>query len=341
MSTPVQSLESFFGGTRTLVAGGTGLIGRFLVDRLLQYGAHVRIASLDNPLRANPAADFRQADLLNFRNCFDVCDGIDLVFNLVGVKGSPAMAATRPASYLVPTVTLEMNLMEAARQQKADRYLFTSSLAVYPPAEVFREDEVWNGFPSKNDWFPGWAKRVGELQAEAYRIEYGWDGIVIVRPANVYGPYDNFDLDNAMVVPSLIRRVVSGEDPLRVWGDGSTRRDFVYAQDVADGMLLAMKSLPSKPVNLGSGVGTSIKELADTIGAAVGTQPTIQWDLTKPSGDPSRILDISRARALGYEPTTSLFDGISRTVEWYRSSSQSPTPRYDVFLPGRSSQLLS
>ncbi len=317
------------------------MIGRPLVEMLIDAGARVRIVSLDDPARAHPDAEFRSLDLLLFRNCLDACDGVDYVFNLLGVKGSPAMAASRPASYFVPTLTLDTNLMEAARQCGVERFLFTSSLAVYPPAEIFHEDDVWTRFPSTNDWFPAWAKRMGELQGDAYRIEYGWDKIAIVRPANVYGPFDNFSLDNAMVVPSLIRRVVAGENPLRVWGDGHTRRDFVHATDVARGMLLVMESLPEKPVNLGSGVGVSIRELVETILKCVGCRPDVVWDTSKPTGDRSRVLDISRARASGYEPTISLEDGIRETVKWYRQNQKVADMRYDVFLPGRAARLLT
>ena len=163
---------------------------------------------------------------------------MDIVFNLAGVKGSPAMANERPASFLVPTITFSYNMMEAARREGVERYLYTSSIGVYAPAEYFREDDVWKTFPSPHDRFAGWAKRMGELQAEAYKIEYGWDKISIVRPANVYGPYDNFDPANAMVIPSLIYRALDGEAPLTVWGDGTPIRDFIHARDVARGMML-------------------------------------------------------------------------------------------------------
>jgi GDP-L-fucose synthase len=333
--------DQIFKGKHVLVAGGTGMIGLRLVEMLIDAGARVRVASLDDPSRAHPDSEFRSLDLLQFKNCLEACEGIDYVFNLLGVKGSPAMAAKRPASYFVPTLTLDTNLMEAARQCGVERFLFTSSLAVYPPAEVFREDDVWTQFPSKNDWFPAWAKRMGELQGEAYRIEYGWDKIVIVRPANVYGPFDNFSLDNAMVVPSLIRRVVAGENPLRVWGDGETRRDFVHARDVARGMILVMQNLPRQPVNLGSGVGVSIRELVEAILKCVGRKTDVVWDTSMPTGDKSRVLDISRARAIGYEPRISLEDGIRETIEWYRQNQKAVDTRYDVFLPGRAARLLT
>jgi GDP-L-fucose synthase len=323
-----------FKNKKVLVAGGTGLIGRPLVEMLIDQGASVRVVSLDEPGRAHPKAEFRRLNLISFQNCLSACEGMDLVFNLLGVKGSPAVTTTRPASFFVPTLTLDTNLMEAARQQKVERFLFTSSVAVYSPAEVFHEDDVWKTLPSPNDWFAGWAKRMGELQAEAYRIEYKWDRIAIVRPANVYGPYDNFDFDNAMVVPSLIRRAASGESPLNVWGDGSPQRDFVYTDDVARGMLLAIEHLPRGPVNLGSGTGVSIRDLVDVIVRQVDPKPEVVWDTSKPKGDLRRIMDIGRARSIGYEPQVSLAEGVKRTLAWYLSHRDETHKRYDVFAKG-------
>lgn len=327
-------------GKNVLVAGGTGLIGRPLVELLIEQGAQVHIASLDSASRAHPEAKFTHANLLSFGTCLKVCKGMDYVFNLLGVKGSPAMAATRPASYFVPTLTLDTNLMEAARQCRVERFLFTSSIAVYGSADIFREDDVWKRFPSRNDWFPSWAKRMGELQAEAYRIEYGWNKIAVVRPANVYGPFDNFDLENAMVIPSLVRRIVSGENPLHVWGDGSALRDFVHAHDVARGMLLAMEHMQEHPINLGSGIGVSIRDLVRMLLKAVNPEPEVVWDPSRPTGDRSRVLDISRARSIGYEPQIPLELGLSQTIEWYHNNRDEALARYDVFIPGESSRLL-
>ena len=183
---------SIYKNKKVLVTGGTGLIGRPLVEKLVEQGANIRIASLDDPSRAHPDAEFEQVNLIKFDNCMKVCNDMDFVFHLAGIKGSPVMTMKKPASFFVPTISFNTNMMEAAKQNNVERYLFTSTIGVYSPAEVFYEDDVWKTFPSENDRFAGWAKRMGELQAEAYKIEYGWDKIAIVRPANVYGPYDNF-----------------------------------------------------------------------------------------------------------------------------------------------------
>lgn len=314
-----------------LVTGGTGLIGRPLVEMLIEKGAKVRIASLDDSSRAHPEAEFERVDLMRFENCLKVCEGMDFVFHLAGIKGSPAMTAKKPASFFVPLITFNTNMMEAARQCDVKRYLYTSTIGVYSPAEVFHEDDVWETFPSKSDKFAGWAKRMGELQAEAYRIEYDCNNIAIVRPANVYGPYDNFDPKNAMVIPSLINRALSGENPLIVWGDGSAVRDFIHTRDVARGMMLVLEKDLTQPINLGSGVGVSIKRIVEIIVSNMKVKPKVVWDTSKPSGDKKRLMDVFRAKAIGFEPVISIENGIKETMEWYQKNKNIADKRYNVF----------
>lgn len=318
-------------GKKVLVTGGTGLIGRPLVELLLDAGAQVRIASLDDPSRAHPDAEFIKTNLMHLDNCLDACDGMDYVFHLAGVKGSPAMTAKKPASFFVPMLSFNTNMMDAARQQGAQKYLYTSSIGVYSPAEVFYEDDVWKTFPSPNDRFAGWAKRMGEMQAEAYAIEYDWKDIAIVRPANVYGPYDNFDPANAMVIPSLIRRAMDGENPLTVWGDGTAVRDFIHARDVARGMMKVLENGCGQPVNLGSGVGVSVKEIVETITGLMDEKPEIVWDTSKPSGDKKRLMDVKRAESIGFKPEISLKDGIQEVMSWYRDNKSEIDKRFNVF----------
>ena len=324
---------SFFKDKKILVTGGTGLIGRPLVEMLVEAGAKVVVVSLDYPSRAPKGVKFIRADLREFSNCMQACKDQEIVFHLAGIKGSPAMTAKQPASFFVPTISFNTNVMEAARRQGVSGYLFTSTVGVYAPAEVFYEDDVWKTFPSENDRFAGWAKRMGELQAQAYKIEYGWDKISIVRPANVYGPYDNFDPKTAMVIPSLINRALSGENPLTVWGDGSPIRDFIYSKDVARGMMLAIEKGVNVPVNLGSGTGVTIKELAEVVAKlAPGGPVKIVWDKTKPKGDKKRLMDTTRAKKLlGFKPIVSLEEGIKETVDWYLNNKDLLNKRYNVF----------
>jgi len=323
---------SFYKNKKVLVTGGTGLIGRPLVDLLVAQGAIVTVVSLDDASRAPKNVIFKRADLREFSNCLDVCKDQEIVFQLAGVKGSPAMTAKRPASFFVPTITFSINMMEAARRCHVERFLFASSIGVYAPADVFYEDDVWKTFPSPNDRFAGWAKRMGELQAESYKIEYGWDKISIVRPANVYGPYDNFDPANAMVIPSLIHRAMNGDNPLTVWGNGSPIRDFIHAKDVALGMMLAVEKGINEPINLGSGTGVTIRHIAEIVANNVPHGPIkLEWDITKPRGDAKRLMDMTRAKSFGFLPTVSIEDGIKETIAWYSENQQTAANRYNAF----------
>ena len=301
-----------FKNKNILVAGGNGLIGRQLVGLLESEGAFVRVA--DKKINPN-------MDLTIYDNCIEACRDMDYVFNLLCIKGSPKAMKERPASHLVPMLQFNTNLMEAARHSKIKRYLYTSSVAVYEPKDIFVESDVWKTFPSPNDRFAGWAKRIGELQAESYEIQYGWNDISIVRPGNTYGQHDDFDSDNAMVVPSLIKKILSGEEQITLWGDGSNVRDFTHCRDIAKGMMLVMKKSPgaTHPVNLGSGGGCSIKELVEVILENVDEKPKIIWDTTKPSGDKIRVMNVDGAKSLGYNPSISLEEGIKETIDWYRN----------------------
>lgn len=324
-----------FQGKKVLVTGGTGLIGRPLVDMLLECGAQVRIVSLDDPSRANPKAEFKRLDLTNFDNAMEAADGMDFVFQLAGIKGSPAMTAKKPASFFFPTISFNTNMMEASRRCGVKKYLFTSSVGVYSPAEVFVEDDVWKTMPSPNDRFAGWAKRMGELQAEAYQIEYGWEDVYIVRPANVYGPFDNFDPANAMVIPSLVRRALEGENPFTVWGDGSPIRDFIHARDCARGMMMVFEKGYNKPVNLGSGDGVTIRQIVEIITANMENPPKVVWDTTKPSGDKKRLMDMTRAEnEIGFKCQISIEEGVKEVMAWYKANKSVVENRYNVFRDG-------
>lgn len=306
---------SFYKDKKVLVTGGTGLIGRPLVEMLIEKGAKVTVVSLDTPVKPIRDCDFYKLDLREFENCKNICAGQDIVFQLAGIKGSPIATSKQPASFFVPTLQFSTNMMEAARIADVEWYLNTSSIGVYGSAEIFHEDDVWEDKPSTHDKFAGWAKRIGEMQAEAYKIEYGWDRISIVRPANVYGKFDSFSDESAMVIPSLIKRALSGENPLMAWGDGSPIRDFIHARDVARGMMMMVEQGVTMPVNLGSGIGVSIKELAETIAKVANAH--VEWDTTKPNGDKMRLMDMSRAVSYGFKPEISLEDGIRETMQWY------------------------
>ena len=195
-----------------------------------------------------------------------------------------------------------------------------------------KEDEMWSKYPSEADKYAGWAKRMGELQVEAYIKEFQWNEIAIVRPANVYGPRANFDPKNSMVVASLIKRAIDGQNPLTVWGDGSAIRDFIHCRDVAQGMIETIEKEVYEPINLGSGEGTSVKELVEVIIDNLKNKPEVIFDQSKPSGDKLRILDTTKAKSFSISPKISLKEGIKETVDWYSENKDAIQQRtYNAF----------
>ena len=285
-----------------LVTGGNGMIGRQLVELLYDTtSANIMVADLPN------------VDLRDRKDCEAVCEGQDIVFHLAGIKGSPQRCMEAPASFSVPMIQFNANMIEAAYNAGVEWFLYTSSVGVYHPADVFVEDHVPGTLPSESDWYAGWAKRIGEMNVQAYMKEYNWNKCSIVRPANVYGPNDNFG-EWSMVVPSLIKKAIEN-DVLVVWGDGSPIRDLIYAEDVARGMIHMVENGVTDPVNIGSGTGVTIGEVAEIIAEYFGKE--ISWDTTKPMGDLKRVMSTKRAESYGFKPMIDLKSGLEKTINWY------------------------
>ena len=303
-----------FAESKVLVTGGTGLIGRQVVEIMCNAGAKVTIVSLDK-VYVNPKAEHILGDITSFEYCKTITREADFVFHLAGIKGSADVSEKKLASHFIPTMMMNMNMLEACRINKVRKAVYTSSIGAYANAEIFKEsDYKLDSLPMD---FAGWAKRMAELQVHAYKVQYGIENIAIVRPCNVYGPGDNFDPENAMVIPSLMHRIYSKEDPVLIWGDGNAIRDFAYSGDVAEGVVQALyHGTKGSFVNLGSGKGYSIKELVETLRNFIDFN--YRFDPTKPTGYPKRIMDISLAKELiGYNPSTSLLDGLKETWNWF------------------------
>lgn len=304
-----------FRGKNVLVTGGTGLIGRQVVKILCDVGAKVYIVSLDKVV-VDERATHTIADLTEFSTCREVIKDMEFVFHLAGVKGSAKVSTTMPAAHFIPTLMFNTNVIEACRINGVKKFVYTSSIGAYSSGEVFRENDYAIGSNPMD--LAGWAKRMAELQIQAYKTQYGMESFAVVRPCNVYGPGDNFDPENAMVIPTIMYRIFKKEDPVVVWGDGSAIRDFAFSRDVAEGTILALyHGTRGEFVNLGcGGDGITIRELIKALNSFLDFNYV--FDPEKPSGYPKRVMDISRAREwIGYNPSTSLADGLKETWEWF------------------------
>ena len=321
-------LESFF-MKNVLITGGTGMVGREISMLLVNAGAHVRVISLDQ-VKIHRKVDHVYGDLTNFSFCRDQIKDMDYVFHVAGIKGSVKVTLEKPASFFVPLLMINTNVLEASRLNKVPKLVYTSSIGAYASAEVFKEDDKGGQGPPL-DMYPGWAKRMAEVQIKAYKEQYGIEWSV-VRPCNIYGPGDNFDPENAMVIPSLMMRIHRGEDPLLVWGDGSAVRDFAFSRDVAEGIILALHyGTRGNYINLGSGKGVSIKELVETLHEFI--EFNYEFDTTRYPGFPKRVMDISRAREwIDYNPTTSLSDGLKETWSWFQANQDEYLRKQNYFL---------
>ena len=318
-----------------LVTGGTGLIGIPLVKKLHELGANIRVVSLDENSPLGQDIEFVRADICEREVCKEVLEGIDIVFHLAGIKGGIGVAKTKASTFLLKNIMMNIQIMEAARQAQVERFLYTSSICIYPPASVFEEKNAFTGLPHPSDRFGGISKLVGEMQIEAYKLQYETEGFLTIRPGNTFGPYDNFNSASALIIPALIQRVIGGENPLMVWGDGSAVRDFVYADDVADLMILMVRKNVTEPLNGGSGEPLTIKAVAETIvGHAekiLDTRIGIEWDTSKPAGEKYRVTSIEKAKStLGWSPKVSFDAGIEKTIKWYMENKSKLMKRYSI-----------
>ena len=218
-----------------LVTGANGMIAYQLVNLLKKENCNITLTDIQDDSKFFNDDKYISGDLRSRSFSDSICKSQDIIFSLVGMKGSPERCLKAPASLSIPMVQFNSNIIESAHKNDVEWFLYTSTIGVYEPAEVFYEDSVWDTFPSKNDWYGGWAKRMGELHIESLSIEHDWNRASIVRPCNVYGPHDNFG-EWSMVIPSLIKKAMEN-DKIEVWGDGAPIRDLLYSEDAARGML--------------------------------------------------------------------------------------------------------
>jgi GDP-L-fucose synthase len=313
-------------GRKVLVAGGTGVLGIPIVHELVKRGATVEVVGMENKSDVTkylPAeVKYTKRNLLEIEQCRAAIRGQEIVINLAGTKRSVGIGYKNISKFLVSMLNLQTNIMDVSHSEGVERFLFVGSICEYPALEIRSEDEVWSGKPQQNDWIPGVQKRIGEVQAEAYFLDTGWDAVRIVRPSNVYGPFDNFSPLTGQVIPSLISKLLKNPETLDVLGDGSNIRDFIYADDVAFWSLEALEKAPHNfPINIGSGNGSTIAEIAETLVRIYKSNTEIRYSSQVPSGDRKRILDMSRAsEVIGYFSRTPLEQGLVKTLQWAKEN---------------------
>jgi GDP-L-fucose synthase len=308
---------TFWTDKRVCVTGGAGFLGGFLLEELARRGA----TGVFVP--EYPEYDLTHRD--DILRMLDVARP-DIVIHLAAVVGGIGANMANPGKYFYDNAMMGIQLIEESRLAGVSKIVALGTICAYPKfAPIpFREEELWNGYPEETNAPYGLAKKMMLVQCQAYRQQYGFDGIFLL-PVNLYGPRDNFDLETSHVVPAMIRKFVAGRDdgtPVVLWGDGSPTREFLYVEDAARGILLAAETYDgAEPVNLGAGWEISMKDLADLIARHVGYRGEIVWDTTKPNGQPRRKLDVSRAKEyFGFEARVPFDEGIRRTVEWWEAT---------------------
>jgi GDP-L-fucose synthase len=325
-----------FRGKTVLVTGANGLVGHPTVKKCLEEGVSTIYAvdlKFSEELTKLAETDDRlkliQTDLTYLHNCENLFKGsvIDIVLHIAGVKGSPLRSSTMPADYLFPMLMFNTNMIKAAFDAKVGWFVYLSSVGVYKPADIMNEEDTWNreetwaSTPSKNDWHPGWSKRMGELTLDSLKVQYGWDNWTVLRPSNIYGTHDNFAPD-ATVISTNIWKLFNVEgDEMVCWGDGSPRRDFVFGDDVAQATIDVVKKEVRDVINFGCGDAVTIKETIETIVEQykniTGKTKRIVWDTTKMNGDAIRCLGSHKQKKYDILPRTNLADGIKETIKVY------------------------
>src|SRR5881275_1003234 len=300
---------------RVLVTGGGGFLGSHLVERLREQGVEPFVARRhEYDLTSQPDTERLFEDARP-----------ELVFHLAAEVGGIGANRANPGRYWYANLVMGAHVLEQARRAGVGKLVVAGTVCAYPKfAPIpFSEDNLWNGYPEETNAPYGVAKKSILVGAQAYREQYGTNAIFLL-PANLYGPRDNFDLATSHVIPALIRKMTDATGDVVLWGDGSPTREFLYVADAAEGLLLAAERYDgAEPVNLGTGVETSIRELAELITELTGFEGELVWDTTMPNGQPRRQLDATRAEQLfGFRARTSLRDGLERTIAWYRDVSR-------------------
>jgi GDP-L-fucose synthase len=305
---------------RILVTGGAGFLGRQVIDLLLKAGANADKITVPRS---------RDYDLCKMEACQQVVQNQDIIIHLAAHVGGIGLNREKPGELFYDNLMMGVQLIHSAYQAGIEKFVCVGTICAYPKFTPvpFKEEDLWNGYPEETNAPYGIAKKVLLVQLQAYRQQYGFNGIFLL-PVNLYGPEDNFNPSSSHVIPALIRKVheaqVKGEKRLYVWGDGSPSREFLYSTDAARGIVLATQNYNEPdPVNLGTGYEIKIRDLIELICELMEFQGEIIWETDQPNGQPRRCLDTEKAKqAFGFTAEMEFKQGLKNTIDWYRNHAE-------------------
>ena len=317
-------MSDFWKNKRVIVTGGAGFLGSYVLEKLrLRGAAEIFVPTIE---------EYDLVQIADIQRMYDrALKGSaerkreTIVIHLAALVGGIGANRERPAEFFYVNLMMGVQLMHDAWMRSLEKFVAIGTICAYPKFTPipFKEEDLWNGYPEETNAPYGLAKKMLLVQAQTYREQYAYNAIFLM-PVNLYGPRDNFNPETSHVIPALIRKCIEaqerGEDQVVVWGDGSPTREFLYAGDAAEGILLAAERYDgSEPVNLGSGFEISIKDLAELIARLTGFSGRLAWDTSKPNGQPRRALDTERAaQFFGFRAQTGFEEGLKYTIDWYR-----------------------
>ena len=311
-------MGGFFEDRRVVVTGGAGFLGGYVIKGLQKRGCkNIGVPKIED------------YDLVNLKDITEMYDDMkpDIVIHLAAVVGGIGANREHPGEFFYKNLMMGVQLIEQGRIRNIEKFVAIGTVCAYPKFTPmpFKEEDLWNGYPEETNAPYGLAKKMLLVQSQAYRAEFGFNSIFLL-PVNLYGPGDNFDPASSHVIPALIKKCVDaigrGADHIDCWGTGKVSREFIYAADAAEGILLATEHFNgAEPVNIGAGFEITIKSLAEKIVQLTGFKGGIRWDSSKPDGQPRRRLDVSKAKEyFGFEAKTSFDEGLKATIDWYMAS---------------------
>jgi GDP-L-fucose synthase len=313
-------MGDFFKDRRVVVTGGAGFLGSYVIEGLQERGCkNILVPKIE------------EYDLVKLDDIIRMYEDMrpDIVIHLAAVVGGIGANREHPGEFFYKNLMMGVQLIEQGRLRNIEKLVAIGTVCAYPKFTPvpFKEEDIWNGYPEETNAPYGLAKKMLLVQSQSYRAEYGFNSIFLL-PVNLYGPRDNFDPASSHVIPALIKKCVdatkSGADHIDCWGTGKASREFIYAADAAEGILLATEHYDgAEAVNIGAGFEITIKELAEKIAEITGFGGEIRWDSSKPDGQPRRCLDTSRAKEyFGFEAKTSFCEGLKETIDWYMKNKE-------------------